>query len=100
MDEIECVKPTLENCKRCNHPTCLIMQICKAQKYVQSDSNSLLVCPACGGRAIYCDDGPSNQRVDCCGEGKTESDGCGLTVWGMRSRAQARAVWNAIPRAN
>lgn len=62
------------------------------------DVERLLVCPVCGGRAAYCDDGKENQRVDCCGDGKAETDGCGVGVWGLRSRAQARAIWNAIPR--
>jgi len=58
----------------------------------------LLSCPVCGGRAGYCDDGPENQRAECWGDGKTETDGCGLAVFLKRNRAEARAVWNAIPR--
>lgn len=61
-------------------------------------TNDLLCCPVCGGTAVYCDDGKNNQRVDCCGDGKTEQDGCGLGVWLKRSKAEARAIWNAIPR--
>lgn len=64
------------------------------------EPNELLPCPVCGGKAVYCDDGRNNQRVDCCGDGDAEKDGCGLGVWLKRNRAEARAIWNAIPRAN
>jgi hypothetical protein len=58
----------------------------------------LLPCPSCGGRAAYCDDGPEDQRIDCCGNGDSDSDGCGLTVWGHNNFAVARVVWNNLPR--
>lgn len=65
---------------------------------VDAGVGRLLPCPVCGGKAAYCDDGPTNQRVDCCGDGKTEMDGCGLNVWLKKNRAEARVVWNSIPR--
>lgn len=65
----------------------------------KSDLTVLLSCPVCGGKAAYCDDGKDNQRVDCIGDGKTERDGCGLGVWMKKSRAEARAIWNTIPRS-
>jgi hypothetical protein len=76
-----------------NHKTKLEERSC-----LRSKLGALLSCPVCGGKAVYCDDGQHNRRVDCCGDGVNERDGCGLGVWNMNSFVQARVIWNMIPR--